>query len=246
MEPLKWKNAFKTSQSLLTWCEVWILDKKRTWISNIKTTFFALATIIFDITLLMEMQLLFNRRDYEAISIHLATLSLYVGFTIKIIMFMRKTEQLRNLIELFDWPGLDDIPAQFQQNKTRSIMSSNFISRFYFITVSFNITLYLNRPLYSSYFEYPIEFSYPLPYWGKYCLIALQVFCVYYTVLVGIAFDLLHASLARTATELLDILCKTITSFKPVNKDNPEAEELKFLTNCAIKHRHIIRKVVLI
>ncbi|KAL1491473.1 hypothetical protein ABEB36_012068 [Hypothenemus hampei] len=229
---------------MLTITEIWP-TQQNSLIRTIKITFFFICCIIFDVTLFDELQNLLELQDYQALAMHLSTFSLYIGFSIKIILFQfTKIEPMGSMLRSIEDPIFDEYPPALEKYKTKCVRISNGVALFYFSSVAISILVYLLKPLYTEY-TLPITFSHELSFVTHYALYFLQSFCCYYLVMIGISYDLIVIGLINIATTQLDILREQITNFKPEHQSEKlmEDEEYKFFSRCIQKHEAILKYV---
>ncbi|CAG9759550.1 unnamed protein product [Ceutorhynchus assimilis] len=235
-----WRKSISATEAILKLTGVW--PDKNSISRWIKIVTFTLIAGIFDISIIMELRNLLKTQDYEALSTHLSTFGLYIGYTVKTIIFQFKKKAFKEMIESIDQPLFEDYQPEMEPNKDECIRVSNGISKFYISCVAASIFLYLNKPLYTD-LPLPISFSYELNTVTFILVLIMQCFSCYYLVMIGISFDMIIVGLINIATAQLDILGEAIMSFQPKNPNPLEEEEQAFLIKCARKHQAVIRFV---
>nr|QXE93212.1 odorant receptor 31 [Eucryptorrhynchus scrobiculatus] len=233
-----WRSSISITEKLMTLAAIWPMEKT-TIFQGIKIVIFGVAVVLFNVSSVVELRNLLMKGDYEVLSTHLPTFGPYLGYLSKIIIFLFKRREFRKMLEIMESPIFEDYSPEMQKYKDKCIVVSNKIATFYSSCVGASVFLYLAKPLYTE-FNLPMNFSYKLSL-GPYLLVlAWQCFSSYYLVMTGVCFGLITLGLMNVATAQLDILSKTITSFKPKNMTLSEKEEQCFLRKCAKKHQTII------
>ncbi|XP_066152165.1 putative odorant receptor 92a isoform X2 [Euwallacea fornicatus] len=234
----KWRDSIAVSEKILTITEIWPSEES-TLTQKLKILFFFVMCLIFDLTLLDELKNLLLRQDYETLAMHLSTFGLYIGYTIKIIIFQfRKKAPMQSLLQSIKL--FDEYFMEMELYKTKCIKTSNGLALFYVCCVAASIGLYLNKPFFTKY-NLPVTFSHELNTYTFYGLLVLQSFCNYYLVMIGIAFDMIIIGLINIATAQLDILRESILNFKPKNPTNLQEEEHEFFSKCASRHEAVVK-----
>ncbi|XP_066254467.1 putative odorant receptor 92a isoform X2 [Euwallacea similis] len=170
---------------------------------------------------------------------HLSTFGLYMGYTIKILIFQfKKGTPMRNLLQSIRL--FDEYSTETELYKTKCIKASNGVTLFYVSCVAVSIALYLNKPFFTKY-NLPVTFSHELNTYTFYGLLALQSFCNYYLVMIGISFDMIIIGLINIATAQFDILQESILTFKPKNPARLQEEEHEFFSKCAFRHEAVVK-----
>ncbi|XP_050293710.1 odorant receptor Or2-like [Anthonomus grandis grandis] len=238
---IPWRKAIATTETVLKITGIWPQEVKSYW-SSIRLFVFITLSLIFDITIIVELRNLMRTQDYEALSTHLSTFGLYIGYSIKILIFQFKKKNFLNMLSIIDLPIFEDYPPRMEKYKTDCISMSNGIANFYISCVAISVFMYLNKPLYTDA-SLPISFSYDLNSLTYVLILALQCFGNYYLVMIGISFDMIIIGLINIATAQLDILGDTIVGFRAKNFKCIKEEEHAFFKQCVKRHQTIIRFV---
>ncbi|KAH1011027.1 hypothetical protein HUJ04_000469 [Dendroctonus ponderosae] len=238
----KWRSSIAITEKVLVITEIWPNDDTSLY-RTMKVVFITIVCIVFNLTVIDELKMLAIRQDYKTLSMHLSTFGLYIGFSVKIILFQfTKHGPLKNMLDSMDSPIFHAYPPEMQKHQDNCIRVSNLIGKFFVYLVGGTILFYLNKPFYSSY-PLPITFSHPLTTTTFYLLLTLQCVCSFYLIMIGICFDMLVMGLANVATAQLDMLIEEITTFTPTSIETLEKEEHRFIKRCAERHNAIISYV---
>ncbi|KAF2888241.1 hypothetical protein ILUMI_17932 [Ignelater luminosus] len=202
-------DAFKVQYNMLVITGMWP-KKNPNIIYRIRTTISWICAIGLFGCLLT--QFIYDIKDFMKLSVTLYILVCYMGFILKLLVFINHREEFLNILNFLKNPIFISYPEDLDYYMTKSIKQSVLVARTVQIATAAGLVVYAVYPILD---KKPLPFPFPYEL-GKYTLLmfCFQMVAEAFSAVNNLSLDLVFTSLMGIVAAQLDILAEMIMRLK--------------------------------